>query len=498
MSIRAIYVFTLFVLMSMQLSAQSAERYTEAEIQFQYDFLSAKSYDINNKDDKAIESLKALYDQDRTNATVAFELSKVYLQQGDIDNAINYGKIAVNKGQKNQYYRQYLADIYETNYQFIEAATLYQGLLDNFSENRYYYEKLAYNHLASGNPPKSIAVLNMLEKKVGISEESTRRKYDMYRTLGNDEMAEKELIALINHQPEETRYLHNLALFYESIDNPQKQQETYQKILAIDPDDGLATMFSRKATPKVKDTGSYLMSLKGLFGNNQIGLKSKLAELIPIVEKQNPQDTASLEALLELTQILEKTHPNQAPVYAIKGDIYNNANDRVNAINSYKKTIEIDDRVYAVWSQLMYALLEEKEYADLIRYGEKSLYIFPNQPLSYFMIAKAKILSDKPEDAIDYIMEGTMISGKNQSRINDFNMLNAEIAINQGKHAKAIETLDIIMNTEISKNSSQYEALGDLYNKANNTKEAKKAYQEALKLEKANTNLNRKVQALEK
>lgn len=498
MSTRAIFIHVVFILMSVQLSGQTGERYTEQEIQFQYDFLTAKSYEINNRDDKALESLKVLYDKDRTKASLAFELSKVYLEKEDIGNAINYAKIAVERGQKNQYYRQYLADLYEKNYQFVDAASMYQGLLDNFPENRYYYEKLAYNHLASGNPTQSIAVLDMLENKVGISEESTRRKYDMYLTLGNNEMAEKELIALINDQPEETRYLHNLALFYESTNNSKKQQETYQKILSIDPDDGIAAMFTKTESPKKGDQESYLLSLKELFGNSTIDLKPKLAELIPILENHTHEDTATTEVLLELTQILETTHPNQAPVFAIKGDIYNNINDRVNAIKNYKKTIELDDRVYIVWSQLMYALLEEKEYAELIEYGDKSLFVFPNQPLSYFMIAKANILSDKSSEAKDYIMEGKMISGKNQSMKNDFDLLDAQIEISQGNNKKAIEILDKIMNTKTTKNSSQYEVLGDMYNYANNTKKAKAAYQEAIKLDKDNINLKQKVQSLEK
>ena len=128
MSPRALTICFLSFFCIGQISGQLGERYTEAEIQFQYDFLTAKSLDINSKPDKAIESLKALYDQDRTKASVAFELSKAYLKKENLENALNYSKIAVTKDDSNQYYQQYLADLYEKNYEFGDAASVYQGL----------------------------------------------------------------------------------------------------------------------------------------------------------------------------------------------------------------------------------------------------------------------------------------------------------------------------------------------------------------------------------
>lgn len=494
------FIFSIFfVFCAHSLTAQMEERYSEVEMQRQDNFVKAKIIAITEDTDTALDAFKKLYDDDRNNATVSFELSKLFADKKDIANAIIYNTKAVENDSENKDFKESLALLYEQNFEFSKAADVYHDLLQHQPERRYYYEKLAFNQLSSGNPTQAIATLNVLEQKIGVHEESTRGKFEIYQSMGDEKMAEKELVTLSNAYPDETRYLHKLASFYQKQGKYDLQEELYSKILHIDPFDSVAKVNFSISQIDPSNTNSYLKSLKNVYENKSIGLKEKLKELIPFVDElDNNADTLTTSNLLELVNILEKTYPNQAPVYAIKGDIYSRTSNNSAAITYYKKTIEKDPSKYDVWTQLFYSQLEEKQYKDLTIYGEKALDVFPNQALNYFMIAKGYIMLGKPDDATDYITEGTFVSGKNQSIKDDFAILQAEQFMLKNDSSKAQSVLDKIMNNDSPKKAQQLEAIGDMYVKLKNIKKAKEIYLNAQKMGLKSPTFIQKIENLEK
>lgn len=493
------FVLSLLVIVTTNaLIAQTGERYTEQEIRLQDEFLKAKIISVTQEYDKAIIAFKDLYDMDRNNGVVARELSKLYTIEGNLVNALIFAQKAVDNEPKNKVFKEELADLYEQNFQFDKAADVYSQLATSLPENRQYYHKLAYNQLSSGHPQEALSTLNILESKVGIKEESSRGKFEIYQTMGDDVAAEQELKALSTAYPDETRYLHNLASFYQKRGQFEKQEAIYEQILVLDPNDGIAQVNYSISQIDPSSKGNYLSSLKSLYSNPAVPLKEKIKELIPFVNDLNPDtDIDSKNKLVELVDVLIIAHPTEAPVYAIQGDINFKTADYAQAIESYKKTLELDPTVYNVWTQLFYAQIEEEQYEGLTIYGEKALDIFPNQPLNYYMVAKGFINMNRPDEATDYIMEGSIVAGKNKSIKSDFDMLKAGQYILKNDHKKALQLIDqLSIDTDIY-SPEQLEVIGDLYIQLNESKKAKSIYLKAQKLGYNNPKFNQKISALE-
>jgi tetratricopeptide (TPR) repeat protein len=147
-----------------------------------------------------------------------------------------------------------------------------------------------------------------------------------------------------------------------------------------------------------------------------------------------------------------RVHPNQAKAFAVQGDVLFQERKYVQAQESYKKALAINDQVYLIWEQLLRIEVSRGEFQLVILDGNKALSIFPNQ-------------------AALYLYTGI---GYAQTR-------NHEKAATILKSALDLESEDKEVLLQI------YSTLGDSYNALKKFKESDQAYTKALVLDPRNS-----------
>ncbi len=83
---------------------------------------------------------------------------------------------------------------------------------------------------------QAIEAYNALEKKVGINDQISVEKQQIYQAAGKKKEALAELQKLIDFNPTEPRYYGLMADYYLSEKDEPNALKYYQKILEIDPD----------------------------------------------------------------------------------------------------------------------------------------------------------------------------------------------------------------------------------------------------------------------
>lgn len=408
------YPSLFFLFFSLPLAAQDGTT-TEAAVNLEAMFIDGLREKQLGNYDKAAGILEDFLGKDPSNAAVFYTLAQVYDTLGKSEKALEMGAKAVELDNSNPWYKIFLARLYQKNEQDGKAAKLYEELVKQEPYNYDYYRQWAYHLVRAGLPDQAIKVYDMLEKKQGINEETSRQKHTLYVGMGDYSNAAKEIEKLIERFPSIVRYRHLLATFYEQINDVQHAREVYHQILKISPDDARARIAVAEEA-KGNDDLRFLQSLKPIFEDPNTNLDTKIKEIIPYVQKlADRQDQDLGHSLLALASILDHVHPESAKVQSLMGDVLYYSGQKDKALQHYLKCLDIDDTIWEVWEQALFLLHEKGAHEELVAKAEQALEIFPNQATAYFYFGAANNELGNANEALNALQQALIMVGSNQA-----------------------------------------------------------------------------------
>lgn len=468
--------FAGIIFWSASLVAQSD--FTEADVKSQDMLIAAKKEALLGRTDESIKLYKALLDEFNEPAA-AYELSRIYNQLENSEQALNYARMAYDQDNANEWYLIQYTDLLNRNEEHLLIAELFDAHTEVEPKNKYHYLQASFHYLKAKKSKEAIELLDRLEKNAGASEEITLRKFEIYDVLGKHKDALKELKSLSDLYPNDTKYLHNIAGYLRTMGKDKDANKIMERILEIDPADETASLFA-KGTGKNKDA-NYLRSLVPVIQDDRIDLDKKIIEFIPYLQEFADTGNPELgESLLDVSKILDDYYPNNAKVKSILGDIYFYQRNLPEAITNYKASIDIDKSVWSVWSQLLLSLNIAKEYEKMETISNDAIYVYPNQALAYYYNALALLEVGNLSESEMSAQEAGMINAGNESLKSEIQLVQSRIAFEKKKYEESLELLNAAMTKQEENNPRFLEHLGDLKMAMNNAGEAKKAYKKAL------------------
>lgn len=427
-------------------SIAQGSRFTQEEINMQKMLIEASKEKLLRNYESAAKLYEQIVAENRSYPAPHFELARVYKELGKIDLALKHIQTAVRLDGSNRWYKTYLADLYDKEGYNRKAAAIYQDLVQSDQNNDAYYFQWAYFLVKAEEGEEAIAVFNKLESKVGVSEDIAKRKHKIWQQLGKKKEAAKEYEQLVAKYPDNIDYRHFLARYYVQVGNQKKAKEHYAVIIKQHPEDAKANLAMASFDNKGKKGNDieYLQTLQELFRQSDVLVDVKIAKLFPYIAKLNKQDVLVQEQVLGLGMILTETHPTNAKAPAIYGDLLYQLNRNEEALEQYKRTLELDDTVFPVWENAMQIHLSQKEYEQLANLSEDAMDLFPNQGIAYYYNG---------------------IANKEKGAFNEA-IASLELVLMMGSH-----------NTVLLKNT--YTAIGEIYKKLEKFDLAEDAFKRA-------------------
>ena len=175
-------------------------------------------------------------------------------------------------------------------------------------------------------------------QKLVSAKEIIDKKHVLYVGMGNNKKATEELEKLVKFYPSNLDYYHNLAEFYLRINEGEKANEVYQRILDADPNDARATIAIAGNQKEGNTEVAYLNSLTSIFQNPEVKIDVKVKELIPYIHKvANSGDVELGKSIIALAEILEEFHSDNAKTYSLFGDILYYTGNVEASLEKYEK-----------------------------------------------------------------------------------------------------------------------------------------------------------------
>ena len=313
-------------------------------------FIDAKRAIFQGNFQEAERLFSEVLINDPDNHAANYELSRLLIEK-DINLAIIYGKKAQNLSPDNKWYLLNLIRLYSHNQDYKKASGSAKKLINLYPENIQNYYRLVNIYLKNSDFNNALKMYYEIEEKFGFNTKNVLRRKDILVNQKEYQKASKEMEILMEKFPAEKRYYGISADILMAAGKEEDAIKMYQKILEIDPDDGKVHMVLSSYYYSVGDKQRSFEEMKRGFESSHLDVDSKISVMMNLYKltRDNPDNKSLQNQADTLLNILYKAHPNSAKVLAIKGDFLVRNKQWEEALESYKKVIEIDSSKYLVW-----------------------------------------------------------------------------------------------------------------------------------------------------
>ncbi|UYQ92287.1 tetratricopeptide repeat protein [Chitinophaga horti] len=336
---------------------------------------------------------------DPDNATAYYEVGRLFMELRNAQYALGFTRKAVVLDSTNKWFKMALADAFAVNEMFDSAALVYATLSRQFPENDDY----KFNHGAflsrADKLTEALNVFTKLEEKTGPVEEVVYQRQKLLVKLNRLDEAAAEIHKLVELNPDEPRYYLLLAELYDANDMIPQAKAMYDTILQKDPYHPRALIAFATYAKKERRMDDYWKFLTRAFANPDYSIDEKVAYVFPYLQMQS-LDSAKLEEGLLLSNLIINAHPEEAKAFALRADMFSQADIIDSALVNYRKAVTLDSSRFTVWYQLMWLYSRNDQADSLLHVSETATQLFPQEFMGFYFNGMANYFKQQYDKAV--------------------------------------------------------------------------------------------------
>lgn len=390
---------------------------------YNYSFTEATKQKIFANYNQAINLFFKCVEINPKSAAAYYQLSDIYLTNGDKERALNFARIASKLNNKNIWYKLQLARIYQSIGKKDSTIVVYKKIVKSNPKKFEYQFNLSLLYVEVGENRKAIGILKELEDTNGLTEEIALALYQIYSNLKENRNCVKVLKEAIRKYPEETKFYGLLAEHYASNTDYESALKYYQELLNLNPDNekGLLSIIEfYRVNGKYDESFNYSSSF---IRNDNFKLQDKIEIVVgylndaKLFENSKPQ-------VKEFIDFLLKNYNEDAKVHTLSADFNIKTNNLLGAKEELLFVTQKLDNNYVLWEQLFYVLSSLSDYEYIYNISDKVLTKFNDKPIIYLFRGISAYQLKKYNEAINVLLAGIKyIRNSNELEVQFFTFL---------------------------------------------------------------------------
>ncbi len=380
----------------------------------------------------------------RNNPTAYYELGRLFLEVRNPAYALGFARRAAAMDTSNKWFQMSLADAFAVNEMFDSAAAVYDGLCRKYPQD----DDLLFNKgtaLAKGRHyAEALAVFDTLETRTGPIEELIYQRQRIFLKLDMVDHAAAEIRKLIRQEPGELRYWGMLAETYESANRITEAKAVYDTILKQDPYHPRALIAIANLEKKNGDEARYRAHMMQAFRNPDYSIDEKISFVYPYL-RMLETDTTKREEGLMLARLIVETHPHEAKAYALRADMFSQADQPDSALVNYRESIRLDSTRFSVWYQMMWIYSRMDQPDSLLRISDHVIQQFPKEFMGYYFNGLANYFKQRHDAAIQSLNTALSIGAEKRFMADVYALL-GDTYHASGLHSRSDSSYDMALS----------------------------------------------------
>ncbi|MFW5944449.1 MAG: tetratricopeptide repeat protein [Bacteroidota bacterium] len=385
-------------------------------VEYQFKFIEAVKLRLMGNNSEALEYLTQCSEIKPSSPDPYYQKSLIASQIDEYQQAINFGKKAVEYAPDNKWYRTNLAELYLRQEEHDSSRIQYEYLVEELDVNELdVLFKLAQLYQKTDNFQKALEYYNTVEERVDLNERVSQLKKSIYVKIGEKEKAVNEVKKLIEHFPDKSQYYGELAELYATFNEYDKAKEMYDRLFELDSTNKLGQMslvryYNEKGQPD-KALETYESKV---IPHKSIDFRNKMLIFMDFL--QDPKQLSkNLDQFKQSLDTLSSYYPKKMEVEALYADLYLKTNNYREAADHLKTLATSSQNKYIYWDQLLSIYSYLGEFEKMFQYGRKAIKTYDNKPRIFLLTGIGALQTDKPEKAVTLLEEGLQHIQDNRS-----------------------------------------------------------------------------------
>ena len=270
-------------------------------------------------------------------------------------------------------------------------------------ENEWYLMALAQSAAAAGEVEEAVSAIDRVERIKGFSETLSLQKQRLWENAGRHDKALKEMEALADAMPQESRYQAIMAEMNMQRKNYKKARRYYDRILAATPDDEyihlqLAEYYKQTGHPADADS-----EMVKAFSNPNLETRTKMQLLTSFYTEEEFYGSRR-EVCLRLMELAlsQCEDPEEYALYY--GDALMRQERYDEAASQLALALRRDSSRYEVWEGLLICLASVPSRQDEMEdYARRAERLFPMHTLPHHLHGLCALRAKRYDEAIEVL-----------------------------------------------------------------------------------------------
>jgi tetratricopeptide (TPR) repeat protein len=335
---------------------------------------------------------------------VNFELSGIYLNLNQPKKALEYANIAAAISPDNEWYLANLALMYKENENHKKSAAVFSKLIEIKPEKTPYLFSFTEELLNDSKYKKALKALDKIEEKIGISDDLSIQKHQIYIYLKDKKNATRELEKLVAFNPENIRGLGLLAEYYQNINKTSESKSILDKMMLIDSSNGLVRLSLFQYFYKNRESLKAYNELINVM--NSLEVENNLKKQMLLQISYDDKSPYNIDQICELAESFLKSDFKNSEVLLLLGNLKMHQRKEDTACFYIRESLKINPLPFEAWTQLISSTLSRKKLGVTVRDSKNALESHPNQPFLYLALGIALNQEKNFDSAVEFLKKG--------------------------------------------------------------------------------------------
>ncbi len=398
-------------------------------------FHKGLQFKVQGRTEEAIMELEKCLAIRQDDDAVYYALSKLELERGNPDASAQYIQKAHDIDPQNIWYLEELAYMHFEKQDFAQSAKEFGKLVEQEPRNIDWQYAYSEALVRNGQNKEALEVFNVMEAQVGKHPHFALQRYNVLMQAGDKSGAEEALLKGKEEFPDDPGIIGTLVDHYYQTRQNDKAEKFLVELVEADPENGRAQLALADVYQRRNEMDKAYKALKKAVESPNLDIDTKMKVLINIQE----QSSEIPEEMYPIVESFVATNPESSKAHSIHGDYLLVAGRNEEALEAYKKAVELDDSKFPLWNQVMIMQYEQLDYEGLYESSKACLELFPTASTVYLLQGISANETEHYDDAIDALSVGMEMIVNDRPLKAEFYGQLAEANFGLGDHNATVE-----------------------------------------------------------
>lgn len=342
-----------------------------------------------------------------------YQMAQIVLTNEDLVNGKKYIKKASEIQPGNLWYNMLLAGIYHQQNNLDSAIICYERAVRAYPEKNDLQVTLAKLYSQNRNYDKARNLLNKLDEKYGVNENTTVSLIENLIAEGKLKEANDKIRQLLIQDPDNIVFNGYMAAVYRQEGKPDLAKEVYNQLIARNPDNPeiqlslCEFLLSEKNYEELFDLLNIILLNEGINKEEKISLMTELIENKDIIKNHgNKMELAIM--------VLEATYNDDDIAILIRPEFLQKEKKYNESALRLEEIIKLDPDNYFAWEKLLLVYYELKNYLKLQQRGEECATKFNRSVIAKMLYATGAMENENYTTALEELRKADILAGDNK------------------------------------------------------------------------------------